>query len=163
MKINLGVVMEAIELSMEGTDYFYNIDTGESVIYNEYVLTMEEQEKFSEVLERSPFKYIKLPGRFEINDYNIMENFIWSLKEGKSNINWKTLLMEEVHLDASKIPSPFIIWKKNGSHTGIRHIVSWLFTGVMRMNCGYFHGYFRNNNCFYITVVRAVEYFILLI
>ncbi len=48
------------------------------------MLTGEDNSEFEADIEENWDKYIKLPSRFEIDEYNMMEEFIWGLPEGKN-------------------------------------------------------------------------------
>ncbi|WP_066187900.1 MULTISPECIES: UPF0158 family protein [Gracilibacillus] len=83
MKIKLDVVIETIELASDEMDCYYNRETGEFILYGGYALSRAEQEDFLEELEADEEdKYVKFPTQFEIDDYDIMENFIWAMPEG---------------------------------------------------------------------------------
>lgn len=82
MKVKLDDVIEAIELASDSFGYYYNSETGEIIMYADPILTGIDQSDFLEDLETDvDFKYIQLPTNFDINDYHIMETFIWSLKD----------------------------------------------------------------------------------
>lgn len=83
LKVKLDDVLEAIELAFDEFEYFYNNETGEIILYGDPMLTGVDQSEFLEDLEENFDKYIRLPTKFEINDYHIMETFIWNLPEGR--------------------------------------------------------------------------------
>src|SRR5699024_7653161 len=62
-------------------EYYYNSENGETIMYADPMLTGIDQSDFLEELETDVnHKYIQLPTKFDINDYHIMETFIWGLK-----------------------------------------------------------------------------------
>lgn len=83
MKVKLDDVIEAIELNSDEFMYFYNKETGEIILYEDSMITGFKDEELEDELEENYDKYIRLPTRFEINPYNIMEEFIFSLPEGR--------------------------------------------------------------------------------
>ncbi|GIN74520.1 hypothetical protein J14TS2_49950 [Bacillus sp. J14TS2] len=84
MKIKLEDVLEAIESASDEFEYYCNTESGEIIMYGDSMLTGIDQSDFLEELEADDDnKYIELPSKFEINDYHIMETFIWSLPEGE--------------------------------------------------------------------------------
>lgn len=83
MKIKIDDVLEAIELASNEFEYYYNTETGETVMYANSLISGIYNEEFDEQLDENYDKYIKLPNKFDINEYHIMEEFIWSLPEGK--------------------------------------------------------------------------------
>jgi hypothetical protein len=83
MKVKLDDVLEAIELASDEYEYFYNIETGETVMYADSLITGIDNGELEADLEENYDKYIKLPTKFDINEYHIMEEFIWNLPTGK--------------------------------------------------------------------------------
>lgn len=82
MKVKLENVLEAIELANDAYQYYLNIETGETVMRADALITGIVDEKLDEELEMNYDKYFKLPTKYEINEYQIMEEFIWSLPDG---------------------------------------------------------------------------------
>lgn len=83
MKAKLDDILEAIELASDEFTYYFNKETGEVVMYGDPLLTGIEDEELEEELEENWDQYIRLPTKFDINEYHIMEKFIWSLPAGK--------------------------------------------------------------------------------
>lgn len=74
MKIKLDDVMKAIELASDEFDYYYNTKTGETIMYGDPILTRVDQSNFLKDLEAGDDnKYILLPTKFDINDYQIID------------------------------------------------------------------------------------------
>src|SRR5699024_1254210 len=62
-------------------DYYYNSETGEIIMYADPMITGIDQSDFLEDLETDEDnKYIQFPNKFDVNDYDIMESFIWDIK-----------------------------------------------------------------------------------
>jgi hypothetical protein len=84
MKIKLADVLEAIELASDEFEYYYHKKTGETVMYADPLITGIDNRELEADLEENFDQYIRLPTKYEINEYHIMEEFIWSLPEGKT-------------------------------------------------------------------------------
>jgi|SRR5699024_1845809 len=84
MIIKLNNVIEAIELASDEFNY-YNSETREIIMYADPMITGIDQSDFLEDLEADiDNKYIQLPTKFDVNDYDIMESFIWNIKDEKT-------------------------------------------------------------------------------
>lgn len=83
MKINLNVVLDAIEAADDNYTYFLDMETGESVFLVDELVTGLDNEGLDDEIQENFGRYLRLPTRFEIHEYNIMEQFIWSLPEGR--------------------------------------------------------------------------------
>ncbi len=93
-KVILEDVIEAITLSMREVKYYYSKKTGAIFMITDYELMEAEGEpdinKFPEWQQEnikaaidilSTFDYIKLPEDYEIDDYEIMESFCYSIED----------------------------------------------------------------------------------
>lgn len=81
MKIKLSVVLDAIEMA-DDFMYFLDLQTGGIVCFaDEFKIDLDEEELEYE-MEENPERYLRLPTKFEIHEYHIIEEFIWSLPEG---------------------------------------------------------------------------------
>ncbi|WP_349947447.1 UPF0158 family protein [Lacrimispora sp. BS-2] len=83
MKINLSVVLDAIEMADDNYTYFLDIETGESVFLADELITGLDNERLEDEIEENPDRYLRFPTKFEIHQYHIMEEFVWSLPEGR--------------------------------------------------------------------------------
>ena len=54
--------------------------THESIWFSEYGGFDDEEER--ELLDEEPERFIRLPSKYEIHEYSIMEDFVYSLPEG---------------------------------------------------------------------------------
>lgn len=79
-RLKLSVVIDAIEASSDEWQYFYDLKTHESIWFSEYGGFDDEEE--SELLDGEPERFIRLPSKYEIHEYSIMEEFVESLPEG---------------------------------------------------------------------------------
>ncbi|MBU5316165.1 UPF0158 family protein [Clostridium bornimense] len=97
MKINLNELIEAIEDISDEIESFYNKKTETIVtLFNDNLPfdvfeAMENLENYPDWIqdgikskydiECNPENYISLPEKYDINDYSIMENFIYSIED----------------------------------------------------------------------------------
>lgn len=79
MKIDLGVVLDAIEMADDNYTYFLDVESGDSVMLADELVTGLDNEGLEDEIENNPDRYLRLPTKFEIHEYHIMEEFIWSL------------------------------------------------------------------------------------
>ena len=86
MKIKLEVVIDAIEMADDNYTYFLDLETGESVFLADELSTGLDNEGLEEEIEENyGTRYLRLPTKFDINEYHIMEEFIWTLEDEKAN------------------------------------------------------------------------------
>ena len=79
MKIKLDVILEAIEMADDNYTYFLDLETGESVFLADELITGLDNERLEDEIDENPERYLRLPTKFEIHEYHIMEEFIWTL------------------------------------------------------------------------------------
>lgn len=77
MKVKLSEVMEAIEGAGDDMTYYYHTDTQSITYVMEYG---DDDERLAEIEEHCDH-YIQLPSKYDVNDYHIMEEFIWDLAD----------------------------------------------------------------------------------
>lgn len=77
MKVKLTDVIDAIEMTDQFSEYFLDKETGEIVWMNDMAMDHEEQEEIGERLDEHGF--FRLPTQYDINEYEIMEDFIQTL------------------------------------------------------------------------------------
>ncbi len=68
-------------MTNQESEYFLDQETGEIVWFNDFAMTSEEREVASNTLDAHGFYW--LPTSFDINEYSIMEDFVYSLQESK--------------------------------------------------------------------------------
>lgn len=107
LKVNLEQIIEGMEMQSEQNRSFLNLKTGEVVFVSQEVLTIAEDEDEYENLpewqqdELETAKtivfhmdqYASLPSSFEINEYNMMEDFCYSLSDQQK----RDLLLNSIH------------------------------------------------------------------
>ena len=83
-KIKLQTVVDEIESASEIYTCFYDMETGETVaIFDpDFAGSKEENEELAELIDSQPGRFIRFPTQFEIHEYSIMEDFMFSLKPG---------------------------------------------------------------------------------
>ena len=77
MKANLADIVTAIEMTDETTEYFLDKETGEIVYVDAYAMGLKEREEIYDRMEEHDS--YRLPDRYEIDNYRIMEDFIETL------------------------------------------------------------------------------------
>ena len=80
MKVKLDVILDAIEMADDNYTYFLDLETGESVFLADELVTGLDNEGLEDEIEENLERYLRLPTKFEIHEYHIMEEFIWTLK-----------------------------------------------------------------------------------
>ena len=77
MKVKLEDIIEAMEFAGMETEYYYDTQNEKVLmLFDEMVDGEDNQELFED--------YIPLPGQYDINEYRIMEEFIYELPAGKN-------------------------------------------------------------------------------
>ena len=90
MKISIDEIVDAIELADENSQAFYNADTGKI----EWLGDFMDGEEYDELVERIEFgNYISLPSKYDINEYSIMEEYIYSLPTGEVQNKLQSAIM----------------------------------------------------------------------
>ena len=84
MKVNLNVILDAIEMADDNYTYFLDLETGESVFLVDELVTGLDNKGLDHEIEENLGRYLRLPTKFEIHEYHIMEEFIWTLKGKKA-------------------------------------------------------------------------------
>ncbi len=74
MKVKLGVILDAIKMADDNYTYFLDLETGESVFLADELITGLDNEGLEDEIEENPERYLRLPTRFEIHGYHIMED-----------------------------------------------------------------------------------------
>ncbi|SCJ99149.1 Uncharacterised protein family (UPF0158) [uncultured Eubacterium sp.] len=82
MKVKLNDVVEALAISSDESAYYYNKETEALVFVMDPIFGCDDQELLDD-LEENGEKYIRLPSKYEINEYQLMRAFIRSLPPGK--------------------------------------------------------------------------------
>lgn len=87
MKVKLTDVIEALDLSNQDTEYYYNMNTEEVLmIFDGMVNGYDDPEVIDEIKEGFE-EYIPLPGQYEIDEYNMMKKFVNEVPEGRAQSN----------------------------------------------------------------------------
>jgi len=73
-------IVEAVEMVDDSAEGFYNRETGEIVWLYEF-MDQTEREKAVEMVDEGDF--IRLPDKYDIHEYSIMESFIYTLSLDK--------------------------------------------------------------------------------
>lgn len=107
MKVKLEEIIEGMEMQSEENRSFLNLETGEVVYVSQEILIIAEDDEEHENLPewqqdelemaKAIFftidEYASLPSSFDINEYNMMEDFCYSLSEHQK----RDLLLNSIH------------------------------------------------------------------
>ena len=77
IKVKLDDITDAMEMLDQYSEAFLNERTGEIEWVNEMVMSTKEQEEIYDRLDEDG--YFRLPSQYDINEYGIMEDFVYSL------------------------------------------------------------------------------------
>lgn len=80
MRVKLNDVLEALDFVNDETQYYYNMKT-EQVVMLMDGMNDEEDAALREDIDENYDDYIVLPGKYEINEYAMMESFIDELND----------------------------------------------------------------------------------
>ena len=75
MKVKLEDIIEAMEFASMETEYYYDTQNEKVLMLFDGMVDGEDNPEFFE-------DYIPLPGQYDINEYRIMEEFIYELPAG---------------------------------------------------------------------------------
>lgn len=82
--MKMSALMEAIELASDSGAYFYDFDKQESIYLSEDSWNWDEEDKErAELMDMEWDRFIRLPEKYEIHEYRIMEEFIDELDDQK--------------------------------------------------------------------------------
>jgi hypothetical protein len=85
MKVKLQDVLEAMDFTSPETEYYYSTKTEEVLMIFDGMVNGDDDPELIEEIENGFIEdYIPLPGQYDINEYSMMENYIYELPEGKS-------------------------------------------------------------------------------
>lgn len=85
MKVKLEEIIEAMEFADMETEYYYDTKNERILmLFDGMVDGEDDPELFENISEGFVEDYIPLPGQYDINEYRIMEEFIYELPEGKN-------------------------------------------------------------------------------
>lgn len=87
VKIPLNIIIDAIEMANDEWNQYLDIEKMEVVSLPEYPFAGEYDEDAKELSEQIEVewnvRFFGLPSQYDIDNYRIMERFIWSLPEGQ--------------------------------------------------------------------------------
>ena len=82
--MKMSALMEAIELASDSGAYFYDFDKQESIYLTEDSWNWDEEDKErAELMDMEWDRFIRLPEKYEIHEYRIMEELIDELDDQK--------------------------------------------------------------------------------
>ena len=127
MKVKLQDVLLALEEA--GNDEIsccYSINKEKIVFFSEYFDDDEEEHDEDD-------DYIRLPDSYDINEYRMMENFVYSLPKGKNQTILYNAIQGRVPLEDLKINYMKLVWQMNGISIVINNIKRLPLSGVKKM------------------------------
>ena len=77
MRAKLSEVIDALEFTNDEIEYYYNLDNGEIFMSNIGEFENLNEDELDELFEKS----IMLPTRYDINEYEMMEDFAETIKD----------------------------------------------------------------------------------
>ena len=84
-KVKLEDIIEAMEFANMETEYYYDTHNEKVLMLFDGMVDGEDNpELFEDIKEGFVEDYIPLPGQYDINEYRIMEEFIYELPAGKN-------------------------------------------------------------------------------
>lgn len=83
MKVKLTDVIEALDFSNQDTEYYYNTNTEEVLMIFDGMVNGDDDSEVIEEAKEGFEEYIPLPGQYEIDEYNIIEEFINEFPEDR--------------------------------------------------------------------------------
>ena len=85
MKVKLEEIIEAMEFADMETEYYYGTKNERILmLFDGMVDGEDDPELFEDISEGFVEDYIPLPEQYDINEYRIMEEFIYELPQGKN-------------------------------------------------------------------------------
>lgn len=84
MKIKLSIVIDAIESADDAFTYYYDAETADTVFLQDPMYTGESNEEMEDLIGSKPERFYRLPTKFDIHEYSIMESFVDDLPDGKA-------------------------------------------------------------------------------
>ena len=77
MKLKLSELIDALDFTNDEMEYYYNPDNGEIFMSNIGDFENLKEDELDELFEKS----IMLPTRYDINEYEMMEDFVETIKD----------------------------------------------------------------------------------
>ena len=77
MKVKLTEVIDALDFTNDEIEYYYNPDTEEIFMSNIGEIESLNEDELDELFEKS----IMLPTRYDINEYEMMEDFVETIED----------------------------------------------------------------------------------
>lgn len=82
VKIKLDFIMESLGTTLDGVEYFYDLEKQECFYSSDFGDFSMYEEDYKKLLEEEPDRFLKLPGKYEISGHEMMEDFVNGLPEG---------------------------------------------------------------------------------
>lgn len=114
--VSIADIVEALESTSEETQFYLNVNTGEVILKSEAELLISESDEFEDeysdwdddmqvnteaIMETEEF--IPLPDQYEINEFEIIEDFYDSLEDGESRKSLSAILQGKGDLNSFQL------------------------------------------------------------
>lgn len=81
-RVPLESVISGIEMASDSHPFFLDLETMEQVsVADERMTGIDDTEK-AELIDENPDRFLRLPTQWDIHEYRIMEDFVYSLEDG---------------------------------------------------------------------------------
>ena len=83
-RIPLESVISGIETASDSFTIFLDLETMEQVSVADELITGIDDSETAEMIDENPGRFLRLPTQYEIHEYSIMEDFVYSLEDGEA-------------------------------------------------------------------------------
>ena len=83
MKISIKTVINALESASDEYTIFFDANKNDIVYLMDNTISDEDSEELEYLIDNNPERFFRLPDKYEIHDYRIMENFIDTISDTK--------------------------------------------------------------------------------
>lgn len=81
-RVPLEAVISGIEMASDTFTYFLDLETMEQVSVADELITDIDDTETAELIDENPGRFLRLPTQWDIHEYRIMEEFVYSLEDG---------------------------------------------------------------------------------
>ena len=83
-RVPLEAVIGGIEMASDSFTIFLDLETMEQVSVADELMTGIDDTETAEMIEENPGRFLRLPTQWDIHEYSIMEDFVYSLEDGEA-------------------------------------------------------------------------------
>ena len=81
-RVPLEAVISGIEMASDTFTYYLDLETMEQVSVADELMTGIDDTETAELIDENPGRFLRLPTQWDIHEYRIMEEFVYSLEDG---------------------------------------------------------------------------------